>query len=362
MDWDIETTSVVILGAGFSAAATDGRMPLMTGYFDRLTKEEFPELFEYVTEVGCSQKCERIAQANVERVLVALEQIKSAPMRLLEGWLGGPKRNCEVIREQLAYYTLSRLCDSLQVSNDNWAAELLADCGPATTVISMNYDTIAEMILSNRHGLQHGSRSPTCPHCKMRSLLHRACSCDGRESLADDSWQGSIIKPHGSIAWRRCLNNSCCSYQCLVADEQCRPFKPSHCRHCYGKCSPVLVMPTMSKNLEDLPEIATMWQAARLAMSKAESLLLFGFSLPTSDELLVQLIRSSCADGKCLKRVAAIDLDPEGVLDRFQSCLPVGQKVDTTALPVERGHRPIWLKGERIDGSLVQPDASSDAS
>lgn len=360
MDWEIETTSVVILGAGFSAAATDGRMPLMTGYFDRLTKEEFPELFEYVTEVGCSQKCERIAQANVERVLVALEQIKSAPMRLLEGWLGGPKQNNSLIREQLSYYTLSRLRDSLHVSDDNWAAELLAGCGPATTVISMNYDTIGEMILSNRRGMRHGSRSPTCPHCKMRQLLQRACSCEGRVSLADDSWQGALLKPHGSIAWRRCINEQCCSYQCLVADEQCRPFEASRCPHCFADCSPVLVMPTMSKNLDDLPEIATMWQAARLAMSKAESLLLFGFSLPTSDELLVQLIRSSCAEGKCLKRVAAIDLDPEGVLDRFQSCLPVGHEVEMTAYPVVRGDQPIWLKRRGIDDVPTESEPASD--
>lgn len=52
MDWDMETTSVVIVGAGFSAAATDGKMPLMTGFFDRLTKEDFPDLFEFVTEAA----------------------------------------------------------------------------------------------------------------------------------------------------------------------------------------------------------------------------------------------------------------------------------------------------------------------
>jgi hypothetical protein len=102
-------------------------------------------------------------------------------------------------------------------------------------------------------------------------------------------------------------------------------------------------MPTMSKNLEDLPEISTMWQAARLALSKAESLLLFGFSLPTSDELLVQLIRCACKEGRSLRRIAAIDLDPEAVLDRFQSCLPDEYEVEMIAFPVEKGQIPIWL-------------------
>ena len=102
-------------------------------------------------------------------------------------------------------------------------------------------------------------------------------------------------------------------------------------------------MPTMSKNLNDFPEIDTMWQAARLAIREAESLLLFGFSVPTSDELLVQLIRSACGHSRRLKQVASIDLEPEGVLDRFQSCLPTGFDVDIAAFPVEKGTVPIWL-------------------
>ncbi len=51
MDWDMQKTSVVIVGAGFSAAASDGKMPLMTGFFDQLKKDHFPQLFEFVSEV-----------------------------------------------------------------------------------------------------------------------------------------------------------------------------------------------------------------------------------------------------------------------------------------------------------------------
>lgn len=105
-----------------------------------------------------------------------------------------------------------------------------------------------------------------------------------------------------------------------------------------------MVMPTMSKNLNDLPEISTMWQVARRALREAESLLFFGFSLPTSDELLMQLIRSACADGRRLRRVASIDLEPEKVLERFESSLPVGCNVQTAAFPVLKGEVPIWLE------------------
>jgi hypothetical protein len=344
MDWCIGSTSVVIVGAGFSAAATDGKLPLMTGYFDRLRKEDFPVLFEFVREVGCNQFCNRIEDANVERVLLTVDQIRTSPAALLEGWLDRWKDMLDTIHEQLSYYTLFRLRDALQIEENNWAVNLLTGCGPGTTIVSMNYDNIAEKILSNRNGMRHGDYQPTCPHCKMRLLLHRACSCEGRAKLSDDTWRGAIIKPHGSIAWKRCVNPQCCSFDCLVADEQCRPFERCQCPHCNSDCAPVLVMPTMSKNLENLPEISTMWQAARLALCHAESLLLFGFSFPTSDELLVQLIHSACKDGGKLKRVAAIDLDPEGVLDRFQSCLPCGCQPDTVPFPVLKGEVPIWFE------------------
>jgi hypothetical protein len=345
MDWNIESTSVVIVGAGFSAAATEGRLPLMTGYFDRLKQEKYPELYEFVRVVGCNKTCERIEQANVERVLLAYDQIRTSPTGVLDDRLDCWRSKLADVQGQMSYYTLDRLKDSLDISEGNWAVQLLAHCGLDTTLVSMNYDNIAEVVLSNRDGMMHSCHSPTpnCPHCKMRLLLQRACSCATRESDLGDAWRGALVKPHGSIAWKRCQTPGCCSYECLVADEQCRPFEPCNCPYCFKPCGPVLVMPTMSKNLKDLPEIGTMWRAARSAMREAESLLLFGFSMPTSDELLVQLIRSAVEDGRRLKRVASIDLEPGPVLKRFESCLPAGFDVETFAFPVQRGEVPNWF-------------------
>ena len=342
MDWNIESTSVIILGAGFSAAATDGKLPLMTGYFDRLKRSTFPDLYDFVLEVGCNRKCERVEHANVEKVLLALDQIRSSPDSVLKNILDWKPR-VSLIQSQMSYYTLERLRDGLAISPSNWAVRLLAGSGFGTTVISMNYDNIAEQILCRRPGTFHGTASSNCPHCKMCQMLESACSCGIRADNLGDSWRDALIKPHGSIAWRRCCNSACCSFECLVADRACRPFEKCACPNCGKDCEPVLVMPTMSKNLDDFPEIYTMWQAARLAIREAESLLLFGFSVPTSDELLVQLIRSACDDGRRLKQIASIDLEPEQVLDRFQSCLPIGFDVDTVAFPVEKGTVPIWL-------------------
>ena len=105
----------------------------------------------------------------------------------------------------------------------------------------------------------------------------------------------------------------------------------------------MLVMPTMSKSLSQMPEIGAMWTVARLAVAEAESIVFFGFSMPTSDELLVQMFRSAIRDSKKLKRVASIDLSPDNVLSRFSDCVPIGHEVTYTPFRVMPGERPDWF-------------------
>ena len=91
MDWRIETTDVVILGAGFSLAATNGKAPLMRGYFDQLERAAFPLLYEFVEWHEGSP-----AEANVETILVALDQIRTAPPGALVQWAGRWKGRPEI--------------------------------------------------------------------------------------------------------------------------------------------------------------------------------------------------------------------------------------------------------------------------
>ena len=338
MNQSLRESSVVILGAGFSVAATDGKLPLMRTFFDQLQSQDFPLLHEFVSEVIGDP-----ADANVESVLLTLDQIRTSPMEVLEGWADRWKTNATEINYQLATYTLNRLKPCLSIAEDNWAANLLYDYNPNSVVVSMNYDNIAEKILSCREGLVHGDVDPTCHHCKMRRLTFKGCSCSGKQEILDEDWKGSLIKPHGSIAWKRCLNPKCCSFQCMVADAHCMPFEPCQCPACFEACAPVLVMPTMSKNLGDTPEIGVMWKAARKAVADAESILLFGFSVPTSDELLLRMIRSAILSNRKLRRVASIDLDPVAVMERFQRCVPSDLAVEVEHFKVVPGQVPEWL-------------------
>ena len=338
MDWDLSNSSVVIVGAGFSAAATNGQVPLMRTFFDQLDRASYEKLYDFTAEFAGDPPT-----ANVEKVLLTLDQIRTSPVAALNGWAEHWKPEYQTIKRQLSEYTLKRLGDCHILRNDNWAGQVLSRCGFETTVISMNYDNIAERILSNREGIIHRGQKVNCPHCKMAQLMRKACSCDSHEEIDATDWRGALLKPHGSIAWKRCLNPSCCSYECLVAHPRCMPFEPCPCPQCNCDCAPVMVMPTMAKNLEEIPEIGIMWFAARQAIEDAESIALIGFSMPDSDDLLIKMIKSAVSRTHRLRRVAAIDLDPSGVLQRFEQCIPTDLEVEATAFEVVPGIIPEWL-------------------
>lgn len=343
--WDFENTSLVILGAGFSRAATNNGTPLMRGYFDRLDKNKHPELFEFVLENGCDQSCRRIEDANVEEVLLTLDQIRTSEPRVLAGWFDEWKDKVPLLRRQICDYTLFRLVDCVDIDGENWAANLLASTGFQTTYVSMNYDNIAESILSHRVGTKHFSGG-NCPHCKMRQLLQSTCNCSTRLGGVEKLWKGALLKPHGSIAWSRCVNPKCCQAECIVATCDCSPARDKLCSMCSEKCDLAMVFPTMSKNLSEIPEIATMWQAANRAASEAESILLFGFSLPTSDALFARLIQQACKSTR-VKNIGVIDIYPKDVISRLKKLVSSTCQIEFTELAVPRQGLPDWFEAKQ---------------
>lgn len=338
--WDFENTSLVILGAGFSRAATDGGTPLMQGYFDRLDPNKRPDLYAFVLENGCNQSCQTVADASVEEVLQTLEQVRTAGRRVLAGWFDEWKDKVPQIRRQLADYTLSRLVDDVSFGPENWAVNLLRSTGFQTTFISMNYDNIAETILSKRGGTTH-CHGGNCPHCKMQQLLSYACNCSGRTDAIGTLWKGALIKPHGSIAWSRCVNPECRLVECIIPKCDCNPARDVVCSTCKQPHDLAMVFPTMSKNLNELQEIATMWQAANSSASEAESILFFGFSLPPSDALFGRLIQQACKQRQ-IRRIGVIDRKPEAVVHNLRKLLSSADPIEIVELNVPDTGIPDW--------------------
>src|SRR5690242_13910674 len=104
LKWKGFESPVAIVGAGFSYACTNGRLPLMKGFFDKLTADEFPELNRFVRFVNPD-----LSDANVEAVHVLLDQIETTPSKIFRHFPGDLKGGALKAKEQLLHYAFQRL-------------------------------------------------------------------------------------------------------------------------------------------------------------------------------------------------------------------------------------------------------------
>jgi hypothetical protein len=223
---DVASTDVVFLGAGFSRAATNNKSPLMSDFFGRLDRRKHWQLWRFLEETAGNP-----LTANVETALLCLDQLSASPLEDVDPFFDQCRARHEDVRRELDIYIIERL-GSLKLSAGGWAPQVLARASERTTVITTNYDTVADRILSNRRGLRHRTPDTNCHHCKLCRILFDDCSSRPLDRQFDKSWRGSLLKIHGSIAWRKCNADNCDCRDCLVPDEHCRPFCNDPCPNC----------------------------------------------------------------------------------------------------------------------------------
>jgi NAD-dependent SIR2 family protein deacetylase len=310
----------------------------MKGFFSKLKPGQFRHLENYL-----SNRCDSPDDANVEAVLLAVEQMEDCPLppRLRHSILGGqdPKK----IREELEKYCIQRL-DFAELEADHWPVDLLAHADHRTTVITTNYDTVAEQILSARIHATHCGSAATCHHCNMRAILAEDCQCDlSTPPRPVGGGHAPLLKIHGSIAWHSCCNSACRIQDCLVASCDCSPSRLPKCNCCGDPCKPVIVLPSMKKSFAQHPQLGRMWERAHYALSRCTTLTIFGFSFPESDCLICDVFRDAFKAAKGLKDIVIIDIVPELVAKRVAALLPPSSTVTIVccSAPTD-GSVPTW--------------------
>lgn len=321
----LRRADVVLVGAGLSYAATRGGSPLMGTYFDQLSSAKYPLLAEFLAEHFGSFEA-----ANVEEALLAIEQMRHSPLGMSEGFPDPRLWSCCVFEHELGAYTIDRF-RSCRPWDDSLPYLALNLIRRNSTVVTTNYDTMAESILSKRPGTTHGV-SGNCPHCKMRALLAKSCGCEAEDELTKADWQGTILKLHGSIAWKRCASDVCCYYDCLDADARCRAFTPCNCHSCGSECNPVLVMPSAAKDLSSFPGLSAVWNATSYAIREAKHVFVYGFSLPTTDCLIALWLKRAIAQGGVLRSITILDANPSPVVDRFKRMIGLNSDVEVMGM------------------------------
>ncbi|HMN39706.1 MAG TPA: hypothetical protein PKE29_02605 [Phycisphaerales bacterium] len=336
-------------------------MPLMGNFFDRLEEVACPNLHCFMREWFGNPRT-----ANVEEVLLSIEQLQDAPVaaeRCRETF--GPSFAANA-RAELSQYILRRLSHE-SFDPRHWAVQFLQLADANTTTVTTNYDRIAELLLSNRPGMVHlgnGQAAPSCPHCKLRSLLMWQCQCSGDQPVPPVHWRGAVLKLHGSVTWHTCRGNGCQQQYCLIPDPGCRPFQMLACNCCHGPTEPVLVLPSMTKTYKAYPHLQRMWDASLSALEEASRLVVFGFSFPASDAAICRLFRKSIEHSPHLRELVVVDAAPGPVADRVRRLLPEGRDLElhTFVVPTD-GSTPLWWKGafpsRRSASCPVKPSPSS---
>jgi NAD-dependent SIR2 family protein deacetylase len=120
----------------------------------------------------------------------------------------------------------------------------------------------------------------------------------GLEKLGQGGFNVKLLKLHGSLNWLQCPR---CArlYARFSKKEAIHSFtKKSSCRHCdrnfseeAGKhvLAPNLIMPTFLKDLSN-SQYRLIWQNAGIELSEATKLVFIGYSLPSADFEMRQLL------------------------------------------------------------------------
>ena len=172
-------------------------------------------------------------EVNLQDVICSLDQFCDIPFRRERQakFLGDMEP--DAVLKQIGSFAIDHLAE-LDWAADHWAVNILAAVDSNCTVITTNYDTLAEQILSWKIDAVHCGPNATCFHCRMRDILLTCCACDVAERDGTP-WKGSLLKLHGSIAWQQCTNSKCSQFGCILPDCRCQPQQMRPCDYCRAR-------------------------------------------------------------------------------------------------------------------------------
>ncbi|WP_166388011.1 hypothetical protein [Polaribacter sp. 11A2H] len=173
------------------------------------------------------------------------------------------------------------------------------------SVISTNWDilldnSIQRAILDG----EHNAVVDYCCYISSRDELDHSIK-PGLEKLGQGGFNVKLLKLHGSLNWLQCPRCARLYARFSRKDGIRNHIDNESCRHCdtnfpeeenNHKLTSNLIMPTYAKDLSN-PQYKIIWQNAGIEISEAEKLVFIGYSLPSADfemrQLLSRMVRKN---------------------------------------------------------------------
>ena len=309
--------TVYILGAGFSveagaptqAAIIPEAFRLYKDNTSNFDKQRFTEFTGFIREqLNISEK--RFSDIALEDIFTPLDRCLSESSQFRGVGLDSIMR----IRESVFYVvgrTIQLLLKETDKSKDyiNDFAEYLTDKSSIradrnyrnedpTSVISANWDILLDNSIYQAI-FQKGYDAVVDYCCYISSRDENDSSVKpGLEKLGQGGFNVKLLKLHGSLNWLQCPR---CArlYARFSKKEAIHNFEEQNsCRHCDKNFSEEegnhllsanLIMPTYIKDLSN-PQYKIIWQNAGIEISEAEKIVFIGYSLPSADFEMRQLL------------------------------------------------------------------------
>jgi hypothetical protein len=197
---------------------------------------------------------------------------------------------------------------------------------PEATVISLNYDIIADMAM-----FQFADQR------KPGSMPSYGCDIRTQSYMGKERW-GSLFKIHGSVNWMYCPQ--CHHLDIGWSSKRGAPSRIGtlfyrleeqyahkvNCPECNTRLRPILITPTHRKDYRN-PHLARIWYEAERALQRANRVIFVGYSLPDDDVDVIYLLKRGLGTNKQNPlppgQITVVEYDAQ---HREMSAHPVGKR------------------------------------
>lgn len=308
-----KSKTVYILGAGFSIEAgapsqaqimkcifSDGnpnysKMPDYVS-FKKLLSEQMnysPEQFESIQLEDIFTPLDRCIADNINFRGLNIPQVMAARESAFNmiGQAIRDKLNKEGNNKEYINLFAQHLVERSSKRSENKFREY-----DPVSVISTNWDILLDNSIYETIKQHHPEKAVVDYCCYISSLGEDDKTImPGLEMLGSGGFNVKLIKLHGSLNWLQCPR---CMRIYTGFGQKIGTEKNKPCRHCNKnfkeesdshKLISNLIMPTFIKDLSN-PQYKIIWQNAGVEISEADKIIFIGYSLPSADFEMKQLL------------------------------------------------------------------------
>ncbi len=291
---------VYILGAGSSISHSNGQFPKINEFFSVANEKglfdiyDFSQIIEYVkTAIGKNIKI-RKSNIDIEDLLthIEIEIERSALPKLLS------------IRQEILTFIRKlfiQLTDEISGKKNDYNS-FVNSIIKSDTIITFNWDILLDNCFGREkklsqyeeNGIVIGSSDHYNEFIFTLTALAEGTRGYPLPKLPYSQWnvdRGYYIKLHGSVDWFYCANEACRSFRKVYPELDLK--NELFCSYCHEELNCMIIPPILNKGYKKYPLIRTLWNLASKEISIADEIVIWGYSLPTTDFYSKWLLRQA---------------------------------------------------------------------